>query len=236
MKQLLFAALLFLFTGCDTVQQVLNNANTSGGLTSAEIASGLKEALMVGTQNSSNKLSALDGFFANAAIKILMPPEAQKVESTLRGIGLGSLVDKAVLSMNRAAEDAAKSAAPIFISAIKQMTITDAIGILKGGNNAATNYFKDKTTAALTQAFKPAINNALGKVSATKYWNDVFSAYNKFAAKPVNTDLSGYVTGKAIDGIFFQVAQEEQNIRQNPAARVTDLLKKVFGSSAAKGS
>ena len=237
MKKLFLVLFLFAFCGCDTMQQVLNNASTgSGGLTSAEIASGLKEALTVGTQNSSNKLSAVDGFFANAAIKILMPPEAQKVQNTLRDLGLGSLVDKAVLSMNRAAEDAAKSAAPIFINAIKQMTITDAIGILKGGNNAATNYFKEKTNTALTQAFKPTISNALSKVNATKYWSDVFSTYNKFASKPVNTDLSGYVTGKAIDGIFYQVAQEEQNIRQNPAARVTDLLKKVFGSSVAKGS
>jgi len=237
MKKLFLILFLFAFGGCDTMQQVLNNASSgSGGLTSAEIASGLKEALTVGAQNSSNKLSAIDGFFANAAIKILMPPEAQKVESTLRDLGLGSLVDKAVLSMNRAAEDAAKSAAPIFINAIKQMTITDAIGILKGGNNAATNYFKEKTTAALTQAFKPTISSALSKVNATKYWSDVFSTYNKFASKPVNTDLSSYVTGKAIDGIFYQVGQEEQNIRQNPAARVTDLLKKVFGSSAAKGS
>ncbi|WP_153796760.1 DUF4197 domain-containing protein [Foetidibacter luteolus] len=235
MKKLLAISLLFMLSGCDTVQQVLNST-TSGGLTSAEIASGLKEALTIGTQNSSSKLSAVDGFFANAAIKILMPPEAQKVESTLRNVGLGGVVDKAVLSMNRAAEDAAKSAAPIFINAIKQMTITDAIGILKGGNNAATNYFKDKTTAALTEAFRPTINSALSKVNATKYWSDVFTTYNKFSNKPVNTDLSAYVTGKAIDGIFFQVAQEEQKIRKDPAARVTDLLKKVFGSSAAQGS
>lgn len=225
-------------SGCDTARQIANNwpatGATTGSLTTDQIVAGLKEALTIGTQNSSNKLSAIDGYFANAAIKILLPPEAQKVESTLRSLGLGSTVDKAVLSLNRAAEEAAKSATPIFVNAIKQMTITDALGILKGGNNAATNYFKGKTTAALTDAFKPTINSALSKVSATKYWADMFTVYNKFAKTPVNTDLSAYVTGKAIDGIFFQVAQEEQQIRTNPTARVTDILKKVFGSSQAQ--
>lgn len=234
---LLFAA--FMFSGCETTQQILNNlpAGTgANGLTSAQIAAGLKEALTIGTQNGSNKLSAVDGYFANAAVKILLPAEAQKVESTLRSVGLGSVVDKAILSLNRSAEEAAKSATPIFVNAIKEMTITDALGILKGGNNSATNYFKSKTTTALTNAFKPVIANALSKTSATKYWGDMFTMYNKFASQPVNTDLSSYVTGRAIDGIFYQVGLEEQKIRENPAARVTDLLKKVFGSSQAQAS
>lgn len=203
----------------------------STGLTSAEIASGLKEALRIGTQNGTGKLAAADGFFSNAAVKILMPEEAQKVESTLRNIGLGSLVDKAVLSMNRAAEDAAKSATPIFVNAIKEMTITDALGILKGGDYAATDYFRGKTTLPLTNAFRPVIEKALTKVDATKYWNDVFTAYNKFAANPVNTNLAAYVTERSLAGIFYEVGQEELKIRQDPAARVTDLLKKVFGSN-----
>lgn len=224
-----------MFSGCDTVQQVLNQSGDANP-SESEIISGLREALTIGTQNSTNQLSAVDGFFANAVIKILMPPEAQKVENTLRNVGFGSLVDKAILSMNRGAEEAAKSAAPIFINAIKQMTITDAIGILKGGDFAATNYFKEKTTAALTTAFRPVINNALGKVDATKYWSDVFSVYNKFSSTPVNTDLTAYVTGKAIDGIFYEVGLEEQKIRKDPVARVTDLLKKVFGSSLAQGT
>lgn len=237
MKKLFFATiLLFAFYSCDVAQQVLNQAGTPGGLSTTEIASGLKEALIVGTQNSSNQLSAVDGFFANAAIKVLMPPEAQKVENTLRSLGLGSVIDKAILSMNRGAEEAAKSAAPIFIYAIKQMTITDAIGILKGGDTVATHYFKDKTTAALIQAFRPTIDNALAKVDATKYWNTVFTTYNKFSATPVNTDLGAYVTSKAVDGIFYQVALEEQKIRKDPAARVTDILKKVFGSKEATGN
>lgn len=237
MRKLIYAVLFTCtLSGCDVAQQVLNQANATDGLTTNDIVAGLKEALTVGTQNSSNQLSLADGFFANAAIKILMPPEAQKVENTLRSVGLGSVVDKAILSMNRAAEDAAKSASPIFINAIKQMTITDAIGILKGGDFAATNYFKEKTTAALTEAFRPSIDNALTKVNATKYWKDVFTAYNKFSANPVNTDLSAYVTSKAVDGIFYQVSLEEQKIRKDPVARVSDILKKVFGSKEATGN
>jgi hypothetical protein len=236
MKYVLILCALFTFSGCDTVQQVINTSagSTTTGLSNQDIVNGLKQALTIGTQNSANKLSVVDGFFANAAIKILMPPEAQKVESTLRSLGLGSVVDKAVLSMNRAAEEAAKSATPIFVDAIKQMTISDALGILKGSNTAATDYFKNKTTIALTNAFRPSINAALSKVNATKYWNDVFTLYNKFSSKPVNTDLSAYVTSRAVDGIFYQVAQEESAIRKDPAARVTDLLKKVFGSPQAQ--
>lgn len=232
MKIGLTIALFLFITGCETTQQVLNSMNTgSNGLSSTEIAAGLKEALRMGAQNGTGRLASADGFFSNAAVKILMPEEAKKVESTLRNIGLGGLVDKAILSMNRAAEDAARSATPIFVDAIKTMTITDALGILKGGDYAATNYFKDKTTVPLTNAFRPVIEKALSKVDATKYWNDVFTAYNKFAANPVNTDLVSYVTEKSLAGIFYEVGQEENKIRKDPAARVTDLLKKVFGSN-----
>ncbi len=242
MKKILLSAILITgFTACDTAQQLINQAATAYqqggavGLSSEEIANGLKEALTVGTQNGTSRLSSIDGFFANAALKILMPPEAVKVENTLRDFGVGSVVDKAVLSMNRAAEDAAKSAAPIFVTAIKQMTIIDAVNILKGGNNAATNYFKDNTTAALTAAFRPSVEASLSKVNATKYWKDVFSTYNRFSSNPVNTDLTAYVTNKAIAGIFTEVANEELKIRQNPEARVSDLLKKVFSSAMAQG-
>ncbi len=224
--------LLLTTPGCETAQQVLSGMNTQNGtLSSAEITAGLKEALSIGTQNSSSKLSAVDGFFTNAAIKILMPEEAQKVESTLRSFGLGGLVDKAVLSMNRAAEEASKSATPIFVNAVKEMTITDALGILKGGDYAATDYFKSKTTTPLTNAFRPVIEKALAKTDATKYWNDVFSAYNKLAATPVNTDLAGYVTERSLGGLFYEIGLEEQKIRKDPAARVTTLLKKVFAGS-----
>jgi hypothetical protein len=218
-------------SGKTGIQKVLQNANPSTGLSSDEIASGLKEALNVGANNASQKLSAVDGFFKDAAIKILMPEEAQKVEKTLRNMGMGKLVDNAILSMNRAAEDASKQAAPIFIGAIKQMTIKDAVGILKGGDFAATDYLKDKTTTSLTEAFRPVIENSLKKVDATKYWNTLFSTYNKFSVQKVNPDLSAYVTEKALSGIFYQVGQEEQKIRKDPVARTTDLLKKVFSNN-----
>ena len=201
-------------------------------LSNDEIIAGLKEALSVGANNSASKLSALDGFFANAAIKVLMPPEAKKVETALRSAGLGSMVDKAILSMNRAAEEASKSAAPIFVDAIKQMSFQDALGILKGADTAATSYLKGKTTSALTTTFKPIIDEALKKTEATKYWKDVFDTYNKLPTtfKKINTDLSAYVTERALSGLFFQVAEEEKKIRKDPAARVTDVLKKVFAN------
>jgi hypothetical protein len=208
----------------------LFSGNTSS-LSTNEIASGLKEALNKGVETGTSKLSAVDGFFKDAAIKILLPPEAQKVEKTLRSAGLNKPVDDAILSMNRAAEDAAKSAAPIFLDAIKQMSINDAAGILKGGDSAATAYLKAKSTTALTEAFKPIISTSLDKTDATKYWNTVVTTYNKmpFAANKVNPDLTAYVTDKALAGIFHEIALQEIQIRQNPAARTTDLLKKVFG-------
>jgi hypothetical protein len=227
------------FTSCDTAKQVLEGVNSTygaGGLSNTEIISGLKQALTIGTQNSTSQLSSLDGFFKNAAIKILLPEDAKKAENTLRNLGMGNLVDKAILSMNRAAEEASKGAGTIFINSIKQMTVTDAVNILKGGDFAATNYFKEKTTAELAQQFKPVIDKALNNVNATKYWTDVTSVYNKFSSNKVNTDLSGYVTQKAMDGIFFQVGLEEQKIRKDPVARTTEILKKVFGSQLAQGN
>ena len=162
-----------------------------------------------------------------------MPPEAVKVEKTLRDVGMGNVVDKAVLSMNRAAEDASKYVGNIFLNAIKSMTIQDAFGILRGGDFAATNFLKEKTTAQLTAAFSPIIGKSLQTTDATKYWKDVFSVYNTFSNQPVNTDLQAYVTEKALAGLFYNIGLEEQKIRTNPAARITDLLKKVFGGNSA---
>ncbi|MEO8821314.1 MAG: DUF4197 domain-containing protein [Ginsengibacter sp.] len=233
MKKFYFLEILFLFsfTGCDTAKSILNSvANGNGNLTTAEVVDGLKTALNLGTDSATTQLSALNGFYKDALVKIAMPPEAEKVEKTLRDIGLGSLVDKAVLSMNRAAEDGSKYVGNTFINAIKQMTIQDAFGILRGGNTAATDYLKQKTIAQLTADFKPIISKSLDNTNATKYWGDVFSAYNKFSNKPVNTDLTAYVTEKALDGLFYKIGLEEQDIRKNPAARVTDNLKKVFSS------
>ena len=210
----------------------LGKAKGGSGLSNEEIIAGLKEALSVGAQNSSSKLSSVDGFFANAAIKVLMPAEAKKVETTLRNAGMGQMVDDAILSMNRAAEEASKSAAPIFIDAIKQINFQDALGILRGTDTAATSYLRGKTMSPLTSAFQPVIDDALQKTGATKYLKTVFETYNKLPTtfKKINTDLSGYVTEKALTGLFYQVAVEEQQIRKNPAARVNDVLKKVFGS------
>ena len=160
-----------------------------------------------------------------------MPPEAQKVEKTLRNVGFGKTVDKAVLSMNRAAEDASKYVGDILWNAIKSMSIQDALGILRGGDFAATEYLKRTTTQQLTAAFRPVIDRSLENVNATKYWNDVFSVYNKFSSNPVNTDLPAYVTDKALSGLFYHIGLQEQQIRKNPAARVTDILKRVFGSN-----
>jgi hypothetical protein len=214
-------------TGATTV------AGTSGTGTpsQSEIAAGLKQALEVGAQTATSKVSAANGFFGNSIIKILMPPEAKKVETTLRNLGMGSYVDKAILSMNRAAEDASKKALPIFVDAIKGITINDGMSILRGSNDAATQYLKGKTTPALTSAFRPVIQSSLDKVNATAYWQEVFTIYNKLPTTrtPVNPDLAGYVTERALSGVFVNIADEELKIRTDPAARVTDLLKKVFG-------
>lgn len=248
MKKIILLSGLFVgsgsFSSCETAKQVLEGVansgiggvgTTNGGLSNLDIVNGLREALTVGTQNSTSKLSVVDGYFKNAALKILLPPEAQQVESTLRKLGMGSMVDKAVLSMNRAAEDAAKGAGTIFMNSIRQMSINDAVGILRGGDFAATNYFKGKTTEQLTQSFRPVINQALANVNATKYWSDVVTVYNQFSKTKVTTDLSAYVTQRAMDGLFYQVGLEEQKIRQNPVARTTEILKKVFGSQLAQG-
>lgn len=206
-----------------------NNSSADGNLSSGEIVSGLKEALSLGAQKSSDKLSATDGFFKDAAVKILLPEQVLNVESKMRMLGLGKMVDNAELSLNRAAEDASKAAAPIFLSAIKKMTVTDALNILRGSDTAATSYLRRSTSPELISAFMPVIEESLKKVDATKYWKDVFSTYNKFSSAPVDTDINSYVTNKALNGIFYYVAQEEVGIRKNPAQRVSDILKKVFG-------
>ncbi|EDM37506.1 hypothetical protein PBAL39_10191 [Pedobacter sp. BAL39] len=222
-------------SSCDVQSQsklgnILKQIPAGGNPTTTEIGLGIKQALELGTSHGADLLSAKDGFLGNAAVKILFPPEAQKVEKTLRSVGLNSLADNVVTSLNRAAEDAAKEAKPIFLAAIKQMTIADATNILLGNKDAATQYFKRVTTSQLMQKFSPVITNSLSKVGATKYWGDAAAQYNKIPlVKPVSTDLSAYVAEKAIDGMFYQVAQEELKIRDNIGARSTTLLQKVFG-------
>ncbi len=232
---LLSFIILFSFSGCDTAKSILGSVG-NGNLSNADVVQGLKEALSVGADSATYHLGLLNGFYKDDMIRILMPPEAQKVEKTLRDVGFGSVVDKAVLSMNRSAEDASKYVGNIFLDAIKQMTIQDAFGILRGGEFAATDYLKQKTTAQLIAAFTPIVSKSLEYTDATKYWKDVFSVYNRFSKTPVNTNLTAYVTQKTLDGLFYHIGLEEQKIRTNPAARITDILKKVFANQNQKPS
>jgi hypothetical protein len=214
--------------------ETLSNLPMSTTITQAEAAQGIREALDQGVGRGISLLNKEDGFFGNQAYKLFLPQEAVKIENTLRQIGMGSLVDKAILQINRSAEDAVGYARPIFLDAIKEMTIADAINIIKGPKDAATQYFRDKTTSKLIAAFTPIIKGSLDKFSATKYYGDMINTYNKFPTtlNKLNPDLPSYVVDKAVSALFDQVAQEEANIRANPVARTTDILKKVFGWAA----
>jgi hypothetical protein len=228
-----FLLLPIMLGGCDSASKVLQgigSTGTSAAPTNTEIVNGLKQALEVGIGESAKRLSVTDAYFRNNMIKILFPPEAQKVENTLRSMGLDNMVDRAIESFNRGAERAAKEAAPIFVNAIKSMTINDARGILLGPDDSATSYLKSTTYSQLERTYKPIIEKSLNEVNATKYWSDVITRYNQIPlVEKVNPDLTSYVTQKALDGLFFTVVREEQKIRQNVAARNTDLLRKVFG-------
>ena len=202
---------------------------SGSGLSSQDIANGLKEALTIGAEKGCVNLSKPDGFFKNAALKILMPPEAQKVENTIRGLGMNQLADDFILSMNRAAEDACNTAAPIFIKAIKNMSISDGINILKGNETAATTYLKSNTEQDLKASFSPIIKSSLDKVDATKYWEKIITTYNAIPfIKKMNTDLTAYVTEKSMNGIYSEIGNQEKEIRANPMARTSALLKNVF--------
>ena len=201
------------------------------GLTEKDAADGIKEALVNGTGESVKMVSALDGYWGNPEIKIPFPAEAKDMESKLRSMGMGKKVDEFNESMNRAAEKAATEAKNIFIAAIKNMTVRDAINIVKGTDNAATMYLKNNTSPELISKFKPIIKTSLDNVNATKYWSDLITVYNKLPfIKKMNPDLPQYVTQKAIDGLFIMIAKEELKIRKDPAARTSELLKKVFGN------
>jgi len=212
------------------LKKASNLVNESGsGLSSQDIANGLKEALTIGAEKGCVNLSKSDGFFKNAALKILMPPEAQKIENTIRGLGMNQLADDFILSMNRAAEDACNTAAPIFVKAIKEMSITDGINILKGNETAATTYLKSKTEMDLKASFSPIIKTSLDKVDATKYWEKIINTYNAIPlTKKMNPDLIAYVTDKSMNGIYSEIASQEKEIRANPLARTSALLKSVF--------
>ena len=210
----------------------IGKKKSTGNLTEQEAGTGIKEALTQGVTNAVLNLNKTDGFFGSDIYKMLLPPDAQKMETTLRKMGLGSQVDKAILSINRGAEDAVAFAKPIFVDAIKEMTLTDALNIVSGGKDAATQYFKQKTSSKLTAAFRPSVESSLEKVDATKHYSDIVTTYNKLPTtfKKMDPDLTSYVVGKAVDALFDQVAKEEANIRANPLARGSDILKKVFGN------
>ena len=232
MKKFFFILTMPLFfCGCDVLQQLPQAAGVGGAVTEAEAGQGIKEALSQGLVKAALQLNKEDGFFKDAAYKVLLPPDALKIENTLRTLGLGSMVDKAILQINRGAEDAAGYAKPIFVDAIKNMSLNDAIGLVRNGDTSATHFFREKTTTQLMNAFAPVIKSSLDKVEATKYYSDIVNKYNNFPTTftKINPDLVSYVTAKATNALFNQVALEEKNIRTNFAARTTDILKKVFG-------
>lgn len=199
-------------------------------LTTNQVIEGLKEALIKGISNGSDQASEIDGYLKNSLIKIAFPTDARKVESRLRQIGLGPEVDKFIVSLNRGAERAAKEAKPIFVEAIRNMSIEDAWGILNGGEHSATQYLKESSYQSLNEKFQPIIRDALEEVSATKYYDDLVHSYNKIPfVKKANPDLDQYATEQAIEGLFLLIAEEEAKIRKNPGARTTELLNKVFG-------
>ena len=230
-KTLLLASfLIFFVSSCDT----LSKLPTGIGISEQDAALGVKDALEQGVGRGVNFLNKPDGFFGSQVYKLLLPPDAQKIEKTLRDLGMGAMVDKAILQINRSAEDAVGFARPIFTDAIHEMTITDALNIVRGSKDAATQYFRQKTTDKLVAAFAPIIKSSLDKFQATKYYSDVVNTYNRFPTtmNKINPDLPSYVVNKAVEALFDQVAKEEANIRENPVARTTEILKKVFGSAA----
>ncbi len=234
---------ILVYTSCDVMKEMAEIVNsTSGGtngtttpqLTNEEVISGLKEALVLGATNSVNLTSITDGFLGNAAIKLPFPEDAIKMREKALEWGLDGQVEKFETTLNRAAEEAAKEALPIFKDAISNMTISDGFTILNGGDGAATKYLKDNTSTKLSEAFKPKVEAAISKVKLTEYWEPIMTKYNTAmnftGGDKINTDLNAYVTDKAISGLFYMAAIEENKIRKDPMARVTDLLSKVFGS------
>jgi len=231
MKKVIIAFSVLLLSGCAELQQVASQLpqSTNGVLSNADIAAGLKEALNNGISKEVTKLTATDGFFKNQAVKILLPPELQKVEKALRNVGLGSLVDDGIRSLNRAAENAVAESTPIFVDAVRQMTFNDAKTILLGNDNSATLYLQSKTTNPLYAKFNPVVKSSLGKVGADKIWANIITKYNALPiVQDVNPDLNDYVTDKALDGVFTMIAVEEKDIRNNLAARTSSLLQRVF--------
>lgn len=231
LRSVLFTAVLAVCTsGCETLSSL--PGVYGGGVTESEAGEGVRQALSQGITTAIQFLNRENGFFGNEAYKLLLPPDAQRIERTLRDIGMEAQVDRAILQINRAAEDAVGKASPIFVNAIRQMTIQDALNIVRGGNTSATDYFRERTHSQLLEAFSPSIKESLDKLQATRYYSDIVITYNRLPTtfNKINPDLTSYVVGRATDALFDQIAKEEQNIRANPVARTTEILKKVFGS------
>ena len=234
MKKLLTPLLAVCFTlfGCAELQQAVSQFPQAGGLLSnADIAAGLREALDNGIDKQVTKLTKTDGFYKNQLVKILLPAELQKVDKTLRDIGLGSLADEGLKMMNRAAEDAVKEATPIFVSAVKNITFNDARNILMGNDESATNYLRTATSSQLYSKFNPVIKSSFNKVGADKVWSNIITKYNQIPlVTKVNPDLTDYVTDKALEGVYKMIAVEEKQIRNDINARTSELLKRVFAA------
>lgn len=229
----LFVLMIVTFVSCNELNQVVNQLPTTTGESTIpstfEMGQGLKAALEKGTIEGVADLAKEGGYASQELYKIYFPPNAQKVENTLRSLGFDNEVDRLITSLNKAAENAVTEAKPLFVNAIREMTIADAKGILFGNDTAATSYLIRKTSPQLHQKFEPKIQESLNQVNATKYWSELMTQYNKIPlVEKVETDLSRYVTERAVDGLFIKIAQEEMAIRENPQQRTTDLLKKVF--------
>ncbi len=229
MRKTVIFLFLMLFTCCAEMQQIAEQLPQTSGVGIADISNGLKEALNNGISKQVTKLTATDGFFKNELVKIMLPQELQRVDKTLRDIGLSDLADEGLKVLNRAAEDAVKEATPIFVDAIKSMTFTDARNILMGADDAATNYLQNTTSNALYSKFSPVVNNSLSRVGADKVWKQIIDKYNSIPlVSKVNPDLTDYVTNEAMKGVFKMISIEEKNIRNNVTSRTSDLLKRVF--------
>ncbi len=228
-RKIFAIVLIFSFSACAELQQVINQLPQTEAIGNTEIAAGLRQALDFGINKQVNKLTKTDGFLKNELVKIVLPEELQKVDKTLRSIGLSNLADQGVKALNRSAEEAVKEATPIFVNAVKGITFADAKNILIGENNAATQYLTSKTQTALYNKFNPVIKKSFSKVGADKIWNQLINKYNSIPlVSKVNPDLTDYVTGEALKGVFTMIAVEEKDIRTKTASRTTNLLKKVF--------
>jgi hypothetical protein len=230
-KKISLSICLLLAFSCNELQQVVNQlpGASNTGLSNEVIANGLKEALEQGIDKQVSKLTETDGYFKNDLVKILLPEELQKVDKTLRDIGLGNLADEGLKILNRAAEDAVSEATPIFVNAVKEMSFTDAKNILLGSNNAATIYLENKTNSELYDKFQPVINSSFQKVGADKIWSSIITRYNSIPLTTnVNPNLTDYVTEEALIGVYKMIAVEEEEIRTKLSSRTTDILRKVF--------